>query len=301
MRFGLNIPAGAVQSGTFAGTYLLTGTLQTGIANPRITITGAGINAYNAIGTNTFILSSADGSITINGGTITGGIIRTAATGPRIELTGTFSLQQSWYTGLASETTVSQLTSATGGSANHYQTLTISSASLNSHPLSSIQIASMSEDGITRPAQININTALVNITGTIALINTPSGTVTSTANSAAIAAVSTTLLTLSLTTGFTGGLYEIWYTCYGVSATVIGDLFQFTLLVGASAFTALQYKVVSIGGTATGAFLIGTVSLPASTANSITVNLIRSSGTGTMTVLATASVPMRLMAKAVIG
>ena len=202
----------------------------------------------------------------------------------------------------------------------NWQTLVLSSASLNSHPLSSIKLVGASADGITQTAEIDINTVLVNITGkltvsgtltasngltvtggAITLTSTPSGTVTSTANSAAIAAVSTTLLTLSLTTGFTGGLYEIWYTCYGVSATVIGDLFQFTLLVGASAFTALQYKVVSIGGTATGAFLIGTVSLPASTVNSITVNLIRSSGTGTMTVLATASVPMRLMAKAVIG
>ena len=304
MRFGLNIPAGAVQSGTFAGTYLLTGTLQTGIVNPRITITGAGINAYNAIGTNTFILSSADGSITINGGTITGGTIRTAASGARVEMTGAQSTRISLYTGDIREFSPAYVTAyiRTGPlPANDQPVLTMIAPDITGLGGAAIEILSNSTAGAPYTAVINM-LQTTNFYNPIVLKNTPSGYTLTTSNSGAISTVSTTLATLTIVTGVSaGGLYRVEFTCLGLTGTVLADVFQFTLRLAGAGFAAQYAKISSITSGSTGITFFGYINLPAFTTNTLTVTCIRAVGSGTVVVQAGVGLPYVLAANAVIG
>lgn len=315
MQFQSNISASAVQSGTFTGTYLITGSLQTGTTNPRVTIDSTGINAYNNLSVNTFKLASSDGSITINGGTITGGLIRTAVSGKRIEINTSYSDQIRWYSGDASETApaIAQV-NILGSGTPRQGSLTFYSPSLGSTlAISRIDMYGASFDTTVTPSivmygDVVIKTAGLGSAGSLTLVNggiilpTPSGQSSGTAIITTAGTVESTLLTLTITTGVgSGGVYEVWFQCYGTTGTVLADVFQFTLYSGAVAITACYLKVNSITPSSDGKFLVGWVTLPAGFATVLTAKLKRNSGTGTLAALATVSVPMVLTAKAVIG
>lgn len=87
-----------IQAGTITGTHLsadsingktIVGALiQSNTGFPRVSMWSGGIIAYNAGAAETFRVNSADASVTVINGTITGGTIRTAASGARTQING---------------------------------------------------------------------------------------------------------------------------------------------------------------------------------------------------------------------
>jgi len=97
-----------ITTGILSADLVVGGRIKTSDTGARVEINNAGLSAYGIDGTTrTAFLSDADGSLTINKGTITGAMIQTAATGQRMVLTGTggsFAATAAYlYTGLAGE------------------------------------------------------------------------------------------------------------------------------------------------------------------------------------------------------
>lgn len=90
----LTVPAAVIGSLTIADIAggVVGGTYATGIANPKIQFATSGISAWNAGGTQTFLLDATTGDLTITG-TFT---IQSAASGSRIALSSTGAR---WYNG----------------------------------------------------------------------------------------------------------------------------------------------------------------------------------------------------------
>ena len=77
-------------NGVLVGLGTIVGpSFKTASTNPGLVMDAFGLNAYNAIGTNTFKLDGTTGTVTATGGTFTGATFQTAAANPRVALDAT--------------------------------------------------------------------------------------------------------------------------------------------------------------------------------------------------------------------
>lgn len=101
---GVTLTADGVTGGTLGGTYTITGAIETAPTGARVEISSAGIAAYNAAGTQTVAIASADGSVALLGTLASGtsgqhAVVGSGATG----LLSPYSTALALYSGIAGE------------------------------------------------------------------------------------------------------------------------------------------------------------------------------------------------------